>query len=458
MDYAEFLQKKQDHGADSGFDPVWMPDFLFDFQKHLVEWAVRKGRAAIFADCGMGKTPIQLVWAQNVLQKTAKPVMVLTPLSVSFQTLQEAEKFGIWAKRANPGANPNMIQVTNYEQLHKFSPYDYSGVVCDESSILKNFDGTLKAQITEFMRVVPYRLLCTATAAPNDWTELGTSSEALGYYGYTDMLSKFFTNKAKTIKARHGRFARGADKYVLREHATEKFWRWMASWSRAARSPSDLGFDNDGFILPELIENNVTVDGEKDPNKLFDMRAVNWHDERAAIRRTIDDRCEAVAKRVDDHNGVSVVWCHLNDEGDLLEELIPDSMQVAGRDSDEKKEEILKWFINSEKTHRTLISKPNILGFGMNFQFADHTTYFPTHSYEQYYQATRRLWRFGQESPVIVDRIYTRGTERMLENMVRKSRLADEMFTEMVRYMGAGLNVKNTYEYLEMEVPQWLGK
>lgn len=457
MDYQSFIKQKLDYGSDSGFQPILLPDFLFDFQKSLTEWAIRKGRAAIFADCGMGKTPMQLVWADNVVRQTNKPVLILTPLAVSQQTLAEAEKFGIEAQRACFGSNPTTIQITNYEKLHYFNANNYSGVVCDESSILKNFDGVRKSEITEFMRKVPYRLLCTATAAPNDWDELGTSAEALGYMGYMDMLKKFFTNKQKSASLQHGRFFR-QDKWELRPYATENFWRWVVSWSRAARCPADLGFDNDGFILPPLIEQDTVIKANRPVDgMLFDMEATNFHEEREVTRRTIQERCEAVAEKVAQHN-LSVVWCNLNDEGNLLKDIIPNSVEISGGDSDDKKEEAINWFVRGTDRLRVLISKPKIFGFGLNFQHCHHTTYFPTHSYEQYYQATRRLWRFGQTQPVIVDRIYTDGGERMLKNLVRKSKAADQMFVDLVKYMNDALHIKEVYQRKEIQVPQWLIK
>lgn len=454
----EFLDNKMDFGSNSGFEPIWMPEFLFDFQKSLTEWAIQKGRAAIFADCGMGKTPMQLVWSENVVRKTNKPVLILTPLAVSLQTLSEAEKFSIEAYRANPDKINGSIQITNYEKLHYFNPTDFSGVVCDESSILKNFNGTRKSQITEFMRQVPYRLLCTATAAPNDWEELGTSSEALGYMGYTDMLSKFFTNKQRSIALSRGRFNAGRDKWVLREYAKEDFWRWVVSWARAARSPSDLGFDNDGFTLPPMIELDTEVKAHKpSPGMLFDMEATNFFEEREATRNTIQERCETVAKKVEKHE-IAMVWCHLNDEAKLLKQIIPNSMEISGSDSDDKKEYAANWFCNGEETRRVLISKPKIFGFGMNFQHCNYATYFPTHSYEQYYQATRRLWRFGQKQQVTIDRIYTNGGSRMLKNLGRKAKAADQMFVDLVYHMNDALHIKNTYTRKEIEVPQWLQK
>jgi hypothetical protein len=455
--FEEFMLNKKDYGTDNGFEPLFMPDFLFDFQKHIVEWIVRKGRGAVFADCGMGKTPMQLVWAQNVVQETNKPVLILTPLAVSFQTLDEAAKFGIEAVRADPSRNPTMLQVTNYEQLHKFNPYNYAGVVCDESSILKNFKGKIKSDVTEFMRLVKYRSLWTATAAPNDWEELGTSSEALGYFGYTDMLSKFFTNKQQSAALQRGRFGRG-DKWRLRGWAEKgPFWRWVCSWSTAARKPSDIGFDDDGFILPELIENDVDVFAQNlIPGMLMDVPASGWAEERKAIKNTIPERCAEAADLVKQHD-TSMVWCHLNDESKMLKEMIPNAVEIKGSDSDEKREEAVRWFVSGKDEQRRLISKPKIFGFGMNFQHCNHMTYFPTHSYEQYYQSTRRLWRFGQNKPVIVDRIYTNGGKNILANLDRKARAADEMFEKLVKHMNNALEMKNTYTTIQnMEVPQWL--
>lgn len=449
--YDDFLKAKQDYGIESGFDPLWIPDFLFGFQVYLTDWAIRKGRAAIFADCGMGKTPMQLVWAENVVRKTNKPVLVLTPLAVSHQTIEEANKFDIEAYRAKKDVEPTAIQVTNYERLHYFNASDYAGIVCDESSILKNFRGERRQQITEFMRQVPYRLLCTATAAPNDWVELGTSSEALGYLGYRDMITRFFTTRQSYRSGQRQKF------YIKRHAARGPFWRWVASWARAARRPSDLGFDDDGFVLPSLVETDTKVKAdEPTPGMLFDVPATSFHEEREATRRTIKERCEAVAEKVGSNGNVSMIWCHLNDEGDTLERMIPGAVQVAGSDSEEKKEEAARWFVNSDDESRVLISKPTIFGFGLNFQHCHHMTYFPTHSYEQYYQATRRLWRFGQDSRVKVDRIYTNGGRKMLENLERKSKQADKMFDQLVQFMNRELRIEEDYHSQEIEVPSWM--
>ena len=449
MDYNDFLTGKKNYGANKGFAPLSMPDFLFDFQKNLVDWAIRKGRAAIFADCGMGKTPMQLVWADNVVRKTNKPVLILTPLAVSAQTVLEAHKFNIDAIKVSSGSSDKIIQVTNYEKLQHFDPLDYGGVVCDESSILKNFKGTRKAEITEFMRIAPYRLLCTATAAPNDWIELGTSSEALGYLGHMDMLTRFFTRRQV-----YGRGSR--DEWNIKGHAEVPFWQWIASWARAARKPSDLGFDDGDFVLPKLIERHTQVQASRPrEGMLFDVVATNFHEEREAIRRTIQERCEVAAETIA-QNGTSVAWCHLNDESSLLAKLIPNSVEITGSDSDEQKEEAARWFVEGAEEKRVLISKPRIFGFGMNWQHCSHMTYFPTHSYEQYYQATRRLWRFGQKNNVIVDLIYTNGGSKMMDNLSRKAKDADGMFENLVRYMNEAISVENNYTHKQVEVPQWM--
>jgi hypothetical protein len=453
MSYHEFLQQKQQYGADSGFEPLWMPDFLFPFQKYLVDWAVRRGRAAIYADCGLGKTPMQLVWAQNVVQKTNRPVLILTPLAVTGQTLEEAVKFDIAARRADPMRNTAIIDVTNYEKLHLFSPDTYSGIVCDESSILKNFKGVRRGQITEFMRTIPYRLLCTATAAPNDWIELGTSSEALGYLGARDMESRFFSRKAYYARDRGKR-----KEWTLRPWAEKgPFWQWLASWARTARKPSDLGFEDDGFILPPMTTRKIHVDARTStPGMLFDMPAVTFHEEREAVRRTIQERCEAAAATVCSNGTSSMVWCNLNDEGNLLEKLIPGSVQVSGADADEHKEASARWFVHGTDARRVLISKPSIFGFGLNFQHCAHMTYFPTWSYEQYYQATRRLLRFGQTREVKLDLVYTDGGTRMLAGLETKAQHAEQMFDNLVQHMHNELYIKQTYERKAVEVPQWM--
>lgn len=449
--YIDFLASKQQVDGDHGFDPSFLPDWLFDYQAALVRWACRKGRAAIFADCGMGKTPMQLVWGENVKARTGKPTLALTPLAVSYQTVGEAERFGIEAVRSSGGKPQAGIVVTNYERLHHFDPDDFGGVICDESSILKNFDGATKAAVTEFMRTIPYRLLCTATAAPNDYHELGTSSEALGYLGYQDMLSRFF--KEDIIKDYLGW---GRKAYRFRGHAEEPFWRWVCSWARACRKPSDMGFDDGRLVLPPLREHEVVVHSSKTrAGMLFSLPAESLQDQREERRITLEDRCEEAARIVGQHDAASVVWCHLNDEADLLERLIPDCRQVSGSQSEEQKEEILLAFQRGEL--KRLVTKPKIGCFGLNWQHCHNVVTFASHSWEQYYQAVRRCWRFGQTQPVDVHVIATEGEVGVLANLRRKADAADRMFESLVRHMGNALAVDRRRTFPQSErIPSWL--
>ena len=462
-DYAAFLQDKAQLGGMSGFDPVWMPDFLFDFQQSLVEWGVRKGRGAIFADCGLGKTPMQLVWAENVVRHSNGRVLILTPLAVAGQTLAESAKFDIEARRSFDGSAWPGITIANYEKLHLFNSDDFVGIVCDESSILKSFDGARRQQITEFARKMPYRLLATATAAPNDYTELGTSSEALGALGYTDMLTRFFKNDQNTIKPmtyRHsGQNVKALDdaaKWRFKGHAEQAFWRWVCSWARAVRRPSDLGFDDGRFILPELIEQDHLVETETlAPGMLFSLPAVGLKEQREERRRTINERCRMNAELVADTGEQALAWCHLNDEGDLLEQLIPDAVQISGSDSDERKEDIFLAFASGQI--RVLVTKPKIGAWGLNFQRCAHVTFFPSHSFEQYYQGVRRCWRFGQTRPVRVDIITTEGEKEVMKNLQRKAKAADKMFADLVANMGAAVAIDRSVQFNEREqVPAWL--
>jgi hypothetical protein len=464
-EYSAFLDRKAQLGGDHGFEPKWMPDFLFDFQRVLVEWALRRGRAAIFADCGLGKTPMQLVWAENVVRRTARPVLIATPLAVTYQLLREAEKFGIDAVRVVDGQIPNdaRVVVTNYERLDHFRSSDFSGMVCDESSILKNFDGVRRSTITEMMRRLPYRLLCTATAAPNDYIELGTSSEALGELGHMDMLGRFFRNQNNNATDTRGHW-RGHSaprmyeqkQWRFKGHAELPFWRWVCSWARAVRRPSDLGFPDERFVLPSIEEHEYVVTARTPrPDMLFDLPAVGLHEQREERRRTIQERCERVAELVQ-HNHQALVWCHLNPEGDLLADLIPDALQVAGGDSDDAKEERLIAFANGEL--RVLVTKPKIGAWGLNLQRCAHVTFFPSHSYEQYYQGVRRCWRYGQTKPVRVDVISTEGERGVLANLRRKAAQADRMFSSLVAEMNSALAIKRSaYENTQpTEAPTWL--
>lgn len=451
-EYRRFLLTKKDLGASVGFPVRYIPSQAFDFQRALIDWSCDKGRAALFCDCGMGKTLMQLTFAENALRHTAKPSLVLAPLAVAPQTVTEGEKFGIECFRSRSGEMPSNLKVvvTNYQQLDKFNPDDFGAVICDESSILKNFDGVTKAMVTEFMRTVPYRLLCTATAAPNDYMELGTSAEALGYMGFHDMLTKFFKRENGT-----GGVAWGRDTYRLRSYAERDFWRWIVSFSRAVRKPSDLGFSDERFWLPKLTTNEHVIKASRPrEGQLFDTPARTLPEQKEERRRTLTERCEKVAELVS-HHDMSVSWCHLNPEGDLLKRLIPDSEQVSGSDSDEKKEEVLSAFASGQL--KRLITKPQIAGFGLNWQQCAHETFFPSHSFEQFYQGVRRCWRFGQKRDVTVDIVSSEGEAGVLENMNRKSAQAERMFERMVELMNNELHFDNTTQFTRTEeVPSWL--
>lgn len=475
--YAAFIHRKTQAAQSSGFDPVFVPDFLFDFQKSLVEWAVRKGRAAIFADCGLGKTPMQLAWAENVARKTNGRVLIMTPLAVANQTEREAAKFGIEAKRSHAGEGGASITITNYDRLHHFDASDFVGVVCDESSILKSFNGATRKQITRFMAKMPYRLLCTATAAPNDYIELGTSSEALGELSNSDMLKRFFKylddkgqrseqrqqDAAEVAIASNGnyykklayRVAQTIGQWRLKHHAVVPFWKWVASWARACRMPSDLGFADRDFRLPELIQRDHVITPATPPDgMLFNVPAFGLGAERDERRRTLDERCEFVRELVN-HDQQAVVWCHMNDEGDRLEQIIPGAKQIAGRTPDERKIELYEAFASGSL--RVLVIKPKIGAWGLNWQHCAHVVTFASHSYEQYYQSVRRCWRFGQKRPVRLDVIATDGEIRVIENMRRKAERAEKMFDALVREMNGATRIDRVNEYTQpVERPSWL--
>jgi hypothetical protein len=467
-DYAEFIERKSQLDINAGFDPVWMPDFLFPFQAHLVEWAIRKGRAAIFADCGLGKTPMQLVWAENVVRQTNARVLLLTPLAVSQQAVREGEKFGIDVGISRDGKPAGKITAINYERLHKADPSDYVGAVCDESSILKHWSGKTQAGVTRFISKMPYRLLCTATPAPNDFVELGTSSEALGGLTHSGMLETFFRQisddekkrKATAMDIIHSkrlswRVIQSIGQWALKAHAFEPFWRWVSSWARACRQPSDLGdYDDSQFVLPPLNRrDHMVVPRTPPPGYLFTIPAFGLNQERAERRRTIEERTELVSELVRGDE-LAIIWCQLNDEGDALEKAIPDAVQVKGSQSLDTKEELLLAFLNSEA--RVLITKAKIAGLGLNMQHCAHAITFVDHSYEKFYQSIRRCWRFGQERPVRLDVICTEGEINVKKNMDRKEKLAAQMFESIVAFMNDQNGVANETRTQEVEAPQWL--
>lgn len=455
MNYRDFINNKMQVGSDGGFEPVWMPDFLFDFQKHLVEWSVRKGRAAIFADCGLGKTAMQLVWAENVARKTGKRVLVIAPLAVAMQTQREAEKFGIDAKVSRDGAL-HRITITNYERLHYFDQKDFVGAVADESSAIKAFDGRRRKQVVRFFSKLPYRLLCTATPSPNDFIELGTQSECLGIMTQSDMLG-FFFREAENM--RHSIFKNddfwNKIKWWFKPHSEQPFWRWVASWARALRSPADIGFDGSRFILPELRYEKQVIDAPFiPPGELFARPAIWLHEQRAERHRTLNERCEKVAELVK-HNRPAICWCHYNEESELLAKLIPDSVEVAGKHSDDFKESALNDFAMGKI--RVLVSKPKIACWGMNYQHCGDMTFFPSFSFEQLYQGVRRCWRFGRRDPVTVHVVSALGESEVIDGLTRKQEQAERMFASLVRHMNHAITMTSSDDHTNRIVtPNWL--
>jgi hypothetical protein len=429
MDYKEFLNTKRHLIGEFGFEPNFIPEIAFDFQKFIIEKSIRKGRIAIFADTGLGKTLIQLSIAKNIIQHTNKKVLILTPLAVAFQFILEAEKLGIDdIEYSKDGKHTKKIVICNYERLHYFNSQDFEGVILDESSILKNFDGKIKWNVTDFVKKIPYRYLSTATPAPNDYIEFGTSSEALGYLPYMDMITRFFANNENNIRPQDI-----GTKWYLKPHAKNDFFSWLNQWSLSIKKPSDLGFDDTRYFLPALNENihyvknrsNWVIEGQI---KLYNGVAKSMSEVREEQKQTIKERCEKAYELASDKT--SVYWCNFNDEGDLLDEMDNEAIQLKGGMTLEKKEEILLAFAKGEI--KRLITKPKISSFGLNWQHCNHSVYFPTWSYEQYYQAVRRFWRFGQKSEVDIDLVLSDGQKRVIDTLLYKTNKAIE-FNQLIQ-------------------------
>ena len=448
--YGAFVRAKSQLDGQFGFEPTFAHPQAFDFQQFLIDWAVRQGRAALFADCGMGKTMMEMSFAQNVIEHTNKPFLIASPLMVSLQMAEEAAKFGFDAERSRDGKYlAKRIVLTNYENLHKFDPADFGGIACDESSILKNFDGARKSEITEFMRKIEFRLLASATPSPNDYLELGTSSEALGHLGHMDMLGMFFKNDEDSL---HPAFI--GSKWRFKHHAEKDFWRWVCSWARAIRKPSDFGFDDRDFILPPLIEQEHFLPSPVRPGMLFSVEARTLAEERAERKATVKSRCELAASLLPVKDA-GIAWCHLNEEADTLVEMIDGARQIKGGDKDELKEELLVAFWSGEL--KKLVTKPQIAAFGLNFQVAHDFTYFPDHSFEKYYQAARRMWRFGQKHPVNGHLIGTESLRPVMANARRKAKATEKMFETMVAEMNDALKLDRFRVHENaVQIPAWL--
>jgi hypothetical protein len=455
MEYSEFIKAKTHTSGDFGFTPNYMPDMAFDFQKYIITKAVNKGRMAVFADTGLGKTLIQLAIAQNIVNHTSGQVLILTPLAVAFQFLIEADKMGITdIEYSKDGSYNKKIVICNYERLHYFNKDEFSGVILDESSILKNFNGQTKNQVTSFVKKIPYRFLSTATPSPNDFIELGTSSEALGYMGYMDMLSKFFKNNQNSVDSNNRNIG---EKFYLKPHAEVGFFSWVNQWSIMVKMPSDIGFSDDKYILPELTVNKHMVKNQSliDVSGQFHMFtpiAKTMTEVRHEQNQTVEKRC---AKAVELAKGkTSVYWVNLNAESALINDLDKEAIEIKGSMSIEKKEEILLKFANGDI--KRIITKAKMTGMGLNWQHCNHSVFFPTWSYEQYYQAIRRFWRFGQRNNVTIDLVISDGQTRVLKTIEQKTQKAIELYRNLTENVNKDFSDTKKEFNKEIHLPSWI--
>ena len=428
-EYIKFVESKKNISIDTGLKQIpKLNDMLFPFQHDITKWALKRGRACIFADCGLGKTPMQLEWAHHIPGN----VLILAPLLVSKQTIREASKFGISDIQYSPdGTVKSKITITNYERFHHFDVSQFQGIVLDESSILKSYTGKYRTEIIERCQSVPFRLACTATPAPNDFMELGNHAEFIGAMTRTEMLAMFFVHDGGETQ-----------KWRLKGHAENKFWEWVCSWAVMIRKPSDLGYEDNGFILPSLNIQQDTIQVERPSGgMLFAMEARSMIERRQARKETTESRCAKAAELVNKSDDQWLIWCDLNRESEMLKRMIDGAVEVKGSDSQEHKENSMLGF--SDGSVRIIVTKPKIAGFGMNWQNCHNVIFVGlSDSYEQYYQAIRRCWRFGQKNQVNCH-IITASTEgAVVKNIKRKEKDAVRMAEMMVDNMHS-INEKN---------------
>jgi hypothetical protein len=455
-DYSDFLARKRLIDPPTGVNgTIELPDFFKPHQRDITQWALRRGRAAIFAGTGLGKTLMELVWAKEVARETRRPVLVLAPLAVSMQHSREASKFGMSASVVTHQSG-DAIDITNYQKIEHFDLEGFGGVALDESSILKSTDGKYRTKLIQDCAKVPFRLAATATPAPNDFMELGNHAEFLGIMSYTDMLATFFTHDGGDTQ-----------KWRLKGHAEAEFWKWMASWAVMLRMPSDLGYDNTGYDLPPLryASHQVQVDyaPSMETGLLFPMEARTMQERIAARRDSVGERV-ALAASITPSDRHFVWWCNMNGEAEGLAKAIPGAVNLTGSDADDIKERKMVDF--SEGRIRVLITKPSIAGFGMNWQHCADTGFVGLNdSFEQVFQSVRRFWRFGQTKPVNVHFIASEMEGAVVANLRRKEADAERMAAAMVMHM-ADLSsqevrgmVRDRPDYnpqIPMTVPAWL--
>lgn len=416
MTYEDFLCSKFQQAQSPGIPADAMPEWLFPHQSDLVRWSLRRGRAAIFADTGLGKTRMELAWADRVSKHTGRPVMILAPLAVAEQTVEEGLTVGLAVNHARDGSDvKDGINISNYDRLHRFDCRQFSGVALDESSIIKHHTAKTLATLIESFAQTPYKLCATATPAPNDWTELGNHAEFLGVRSRTEMLCEFFVHDGGETQT-----------WRLKGHARREFWRWVSQWGAMVRSPADLGHDASAYVLPPLNVEQHVVASEIPFGHLFAVEAQTLSDRRNARRASMADRVSACAEMVNGSDDIWLIWCDLNAEGDALRTAIPGAVEVRGSDDAEEKERRLLDFAHGRI--RVLISKPSICGFGLNFQVCHNMAFVGvTDSWEAYYQAVRRCWRFGQQSPVNVHIFSSEAEGAVVANLARKEHDAKSM-------------------------------
>jgi DNA modification methylase len=425
-DYEAFVKSKRRSEVATGHKPGDLNENLFDFQHAIVSWAVRRGRAAIFADTGLGKTLMQLAWADEVYQHDDGAVLILAPLAVSEQTIEQGKTFGIEVKRVPAGGSPDApgVWITNYERMDSIDFTYLHGIVLDESSILKAHDGKTRQRIIDSVQDIPYRLSCTATPSPNDFEELGNQCEFLGVMTRTEMLATYFVNDTGDTGT-----------WRLKGWGASKFWEWMGTWAVVLRNPSDIGFDGSRYELPPLQYREHVVETESLGDDLFSRPAQTMLERRKAQRDSIEARCQALAQIVNaEPNEPWLIWCHLNDEAETLQSLIPGAVNVQGSDSPESKAKNLLGFAHGDV--RVLISKPKIAGFGMNWQHCARMAFVGLDdSFEKFYQAVRRCYRFGQKRSVQVHIFTAENEGQILENIKRKEVQHHDMSANMIEHM-----------------------
>ncbi|MDM8313634.1 DEAD/DEAH box helicase [Clostridium cadaveris] len=453
MDYIKFLKSKEERFIDAGFDVDRnnLNSNLFEYQKDVVVWALRKGRAALFEDCGLGKTIQQLEWANQVSKYTGGKVLILCPLAIAKQTAREGKKFGIEVNVCRSSKDvKDGINITNYDMLHKFDLDEFKGVVLDESSILKSFTGKMRNEIIEGFKNTPYRLACTATPSPNDFMELGNHSEFLGVMTRTEMLSMYFIHDGGDTS-----------KWRLKGHAEDKFWEWVTTWAVMIDNPSNLGYDIK-FELPELNVQDIVLKTHEETDTLVPTVALTLNERREARRNSLEDRLSKAKELVKDTNEQFLIWCDFNYESEILKKELK-GIEVKGSDTPEHKESSMLGF--SDGDIKILITKPSIAGFGMNWQQCHNIIFFGlSDSYEQFYQAVRRCWRFGQKEKVNVYVIIGEREVAVLNNIKRKQENLETMKENMIKHSKdiKNLNVKEvkkTNRYLpqhEMKLPVWI--